>query len=53
MRRKSKWNKKLSFILLLLKVNPKPIPILESKIVVMDDTFDMIGFKRVMPTHCE
>ncbi len=27
-----------------LKVNPKPIPILESKFVVMDDTFHMIGF---------
>jgi hypothetical protein len=27
-----------------LKVNPKPTPILESKFVVMDDTFHMIEF---------
>jgi hypothetical protein len=30
-----------------LKVNLYPTPILESKFVVMDDTFHMIGFKRV------
>jgi hypothetical protein len=47
MKRKFKWNKELSSILLLLKVNFNPIPILESKFVVMDDTFHMIGFKRV------
>jgi hypothetical protein len=28
-------------------VNPKPIPILESKFVVMDDMFHMIGFKTM------
>ncbi len=44
---KLKWNKELSFILLLLKVNLNPTPILESKLVVMDDTFHIIGFKRV------
>jgi hypothetical protein len=47
MKKKLKWNKELSSILLLLKVNLNPTPILESKIVVMDDTFHMIGFKRV------
>jgi hypothetical protein len=47
MKRKLKWNKELSFILLLLKVNLNPTPIFESKFVVMDDTFHMIGFKRV------
>ncbi len=38
---------KLSSILLFLKVNHKPIPIFESKFVVMDDTFHMIRFKKV------
>ncbi len=38
---------KLSSTLLLLKVNLNPTPIFESKFVVMDDTFHMIGFKRV------
>jgi hypothetical protein len=47
MKRKLKWNKELSSILLLLKVNLNPTPILESKFVVMDDAFHMIGFKRV------
>jgi hypothetical protein len=32
----------------ILKVNLDPTPILESKFVVMDDTFHMIGFKSVM-----
>ncbi len=47
MKRKLKWNKELSFILLLLKVNLNPTPILESKFVMMNDTFHMTGFKRV------
>jgi hypothetical protein len=47
MKRKLKPNKELSSILLLLKVNFNPIPILESKFVVIDDMFHMIGFKRV------
>jgi hypothetical protein len=47
MKRKLKWNKESSSILLLLKINLNPIPILESKFVVMDDTFHMIGFKIV------
>ncbi len=47
MKRKLKWNKELSSILLLLKVDHNPTPILESKFVVMDDTFHMIRFKRV------
>jgi len=47
MKRKLKWNKELSFIFLLLKVSFNPIPIIESKFVVMDATFHMIGFKRV------
>ncbi len=39
---------KLSSIFLLLKVNFNPTPILESKFVVMDDdTFHMIGFKKM------
>jgi hypothetical protein len=47
MKRKLKWNKNLSSILLVLKANYNPTPILESKFIVMDDTFHMIGFKRV------
>ncbi len=47
MKRKLKWNKKLSSTLLLLKVNLNPTPNLESKFVVIDYTFHMIGFKRV------
>jgi hypothetical protein len=53
MRRKLKWNKELSSIFLLLKVNPKPTAIIESKFVVMDDMFHMIGFKDSNATHCE
>ncbi len=51
MKRKLKWNKKLSSILLFLKVNLNPTPILESKFVVMDDTFHMIGFEKSVMQH--
>jgi hypothetical protein len=47
MKKKLKWNKELSSIFLLLKVNPKTIPIFESKFVVMDDMFHMIGSKII------
>jgi hypothetical protein len=47
LKKKLKWNKELSSILMLLKVNLNPTPILENKFVVIDDTFHMIGFKRV------
>jgi hypothetical protein len=33
-----------------LKVNLNPTPILESKFVVVDDTFHMIGFKKMQCT---
>jgi hypothetical protein len=44
MNMKLKWNKELSSMLLFFKVNLNPTPILESKFVVMDDTFHVIGF---------
>ncbi len=47
MKRKVKWNKQLSSILLLLIVTHQLIFILESKFVVMDDMFHMIRFKRM------
>ncbi len=47
MKKKVKRNNELSSILLLLKVNLNPTPILEIKFVVMDDMLHMIRFKRV------
>ncbi len=43
----SEVKEKLSCVFLSLMVNLKPTPILESKFVVMDDMFHMIGFKKV------
>jgi hypothetical protein len=42
-----KMEQRIIIYILLLKVNLNPTLILESKFVVMDDTFHMIRFKRV------